>query len=99
MIDSENMKHETIKNPAMDAGQGASIAAAQSVARQGVETLLTGFVGPKAYPALQAAGIRIFNGLNSTMDVRTALKQHTDGLLLQCSGANARKGIPGRGPS
>ena len=99
IIDSETMKYETIKKPAMDAGKGAGIAVAQSVARQGVGTLLTGFVGPKAYSGLQAAGIQIFDGLNSTIDVRTALKQNTDGLLLQCSGVNARKGIPGRSRS
>ena len=98
IIDSETMKYETIKKPAMDAGKGAGIAVAQSVARQGVGTLLTGFVGPKAYSGLQAAGIQIFDGLN-TMDVWTALKQHTDRLLLQCSGVNARKGIPDRGHS
>lgn len=99
IIDSENMKQETIKNPAMDAGHGAGTAVAQRVARQGVGMLLPGFVGPKAYSAQQATGIQIFDGLNSTMDVRTALKQHTDGFLLQRSGTNARKGIPGRSSS
>jgi predicted Fe-Mo cluster-binding NifX family protein len=99
IVDTESMQHETIVNPAIDAGQGAGIAAAQGIARRGVEALLTGFVGPKAYAALDAAGIRIFDGLSSTMNVRTTLKQHTDGLLHQCSSANARKGIPGQGRS
>ncbi len=99
IVDSESMQHETIRNPAMDAGQGAGIAAAQSIAQQGVRALLTGFVGPKAYSALQAAGIQIFDGLSGTMDVRAAFKQYADGLLSQCKGANARKGVPGRGRS
>ena len=63
------------------------------------EAVLTGFVGPKAYSALQAAGIKIFDGLSGSMDVRAALKQYADGLLSQCSGANARKGVQGRGRS
>ncbi len=99
IVDSETMQHETIMNPAMDAQQGAGIAAAQAIAQKGVKVLLTGFVGPKAYVALQAAGITIFDGIVSSIDIRTALKLHTDGILHQCSSANARNGASGRGGS
>lgn len=99
IVDPETLQHETIANPAMDAEQGAGIAAAQGIAKQGVNAVLTGFVGPKAYAALQAAGITIYDGLSASMDVKTALKNHTDGLLRRSTGAQARRGLPGRGRS
>jgi predicted Fe-Mo cluster-binding NifX family protein len=99
MVDSETLQHETITNPAMDAEQGAGIAAAQGVAKQGVNAVLTGFVGPKAYAALQAANITIYDGLSASMDVKTALKNYSDGLLRQSTGAQSRRGSAGRGRS
>lgn len=99
IIDAETMQHETITNPAIDAAQGAGIAATQELAQNGVNALLTGFVGPKAYAALQSAGIALFGEISSSMNVRAALKQHTDGMLRPCSAAHARKGLPGLGRS
>jgi len=99
LVDPDTMQHETIANPAMDAGQGAGIAAAQSVAQKGVNAVLTGFVGPKAYAALQAAGIAIYDGLSAGMEVKTAVKNYSDGLLRRSTGAQARKGSPVRGRS
>lgn len=97
IVDSETLQHETVANPAMDAEQGAGIAAAQGVAKHGVNAVLTGFVGPKAYAALQAAGIAIYDGISAGMDVKTALKNYSDGLLRRSTGAQARRGSAGRG--
>ena len=49
--------HDNAQN--LHAAQGAGIQAAETVARLGAETVVTGSVGPKAYKALQAAGIKI----------------------------------------
>lgn len=43
--------------------QGAGIQAAETLARNGVQVLLTGHVGPKATSALAAAGIRVVEGV------------------------------------
>ena len=43
----------------LNAAQGAGIQSAETVARLGAEVVVTGSVGPKAYKALRAAGIRI----------------------------------------
>jgi len=45
----------------MNAAQGAGIQAAQTIARSGVERLVTGHCGPKAFRVLSAAGITIYN--------------------------------------
>jgi predicted Fe-Mo cluster-binding NifX family protein len=45
----------------MNAAQGAGIQAAQTIARSGVEHLVTGHCGPKAFRVLSAAGIKIYN--------------------------------------
>jgi predicted Fe-Mo cluster-binding NifX family protein len=44
----------------MNAAQGAGIQAAQRLVTLGVETVITGHVGPKAYRILKAAGVSIF---------------------------------------
>lgn len=50
-----------------NAPQGAGIHAGQVLTRLGVQAVLTGHVGPKAWNALQAANIRVF-----TLDGGTA---------------------------
>ena len=49
--------HDNAQN--LHAAQGAGIQSAETVARLGAEAIVTGSVGPKAYKALQAAGIKI----------------------------------------
>ena len=58
--------------------QGAGIQAAENIARAGAEALLTGYVGPKAFMALQAAGIRVAQDLEN-MTVRQAVEHYNTG--------------------
>jgi predicted Fe-Mo cluster-binding NifX family protein len=53
--------------------RGAGIQAAEHVANSGAEVVLTGYVGPKAFKALQAAGIRVAQDL-ADMTVRQAVE-------------------------
>ncbi|MEZ5359744.1 MAG: NifB/NifX family molybdenum-iron cluster-binding protein [Candidatus Zixiibacteriota bacterium] len=55
------------------AAQGAGIQAAQTVAAQGAEIVVSGSVGPKAFTALQAAGIRIATWHEGTVEQAIAL--------------------------
>ncbi|MGD9780705.1 MAG: NifB/NifX family molybdenum-iron cluster-binding protein [Kiritimatiellia bacterium] len=60
LADTETGKavaHDNAQN--LHAAQGAGIQSAETVARLGAETVVTGSVGPKAYRALQTAGIKI----------------------------------------
>lgn len=49
------------------AAQGAGVGAAQRVIDAGVQVVLTGNVGPKAYRALEAAGVAVVTGAEGTV--------------------------------
>jgi predicted Fe-Mo cluster-binding NifX family protein len=76
--------HDNTQN--LNAVQGAGIQAAQNVANLGVQAVLTGNVGPKAYTTLQAAGIAVYlcqGGL-----VSEAIEALKAGKLAVADGAN-----------
>jgi predicted Fe-Mo cluster-binding NifX family protein len=65
--------HDNSQN--LNAVQGAGIQAAQNVTALGVEAVVTGHVGPKAFRTLQAAGIKVYVGASgSVADAVAALK-------------------------
>ena len=73
----ESSAHDNAQN--LNAPQGAGIQAAQTVARLGVEAVLTGHVGPKAFTTLSAAKIAIYTGISGT--VKDAVEQFKQGKL------------------
>ena len=78
--DTESGAFEAVENEQnLNAPQGAGIQAAQTVGNQGVEVVLTGHCGPKAFRVLSAAGIRIFVGVQGTAS--DAIQKFTDGEL------------------
>lgn len=70
----------------INAAQGAGIQSAQNIARLGVGAVITGHCGPKAFRALQAAGIKIFNTSAST--VKEALEQYCGGKMKEATSAD-----------
>lgn len=74
IYDSESKEVSAVSNTDnSQAVQGAGIQAAQIVAAQGVEIVVSGSVGPKAFTALQAAGIRIATWHEGTVEEAIAL--------------------------
>jgi len=65
----------------LNAMQGAGIQAGRNVAELGVEAVITGNVGPKAFATLQAAGVKVYVG--ATGSAREALEKFKAGEL-QC---------------
>lgn len=60
IYDTANGDHTYIENGlAQTMAQGAGIQTAENVINKGVEVVLTGYVGPKAFRVLEAAGVRI----------------------------------------
>jgi len=66
-IDAETMAFEAVGNLAFMAGGGAGIQAAQMAANKGADVVITGNVGPNAFEALHAAGIKIITGAQGTV--------------------------------
>ncbi len=72
----------------LQAAQGAGIQAAQNVAKQNVELVISGNLGPKAYTTLQAAGIK--TALWSKGTVKEAIELAKGGQLEYTQGANVQ---------
>jgi predicted Fe-Mo cluster-binding NifX family protein len=70
----------------LNAVQGAGIQAGQNVVDMGVEAVITGNVGPKAFAALQAGGVEVHTGASGT--VAEALEKFKAGELESASKAN-----------
>jgi len=94
IVDSENMQFEAIQNMAFAAVGGAGIQAAQTIASKGVKVLITGNVGPNAFQALSAAGIKSVTGASGT--VREIVEKYKRGELSQ-TGAPTVRGHFGMG--
>jgi predicted DNA-binding protein (UPF0251 family)/predicted Fe-Mo cluster-binding NifX family protein len=79
VVDTDTMEFEYLDNGASQArAQGAGIQAAETVAQSGAGAVLTGYVGPKAFQALAAAGVRIAQDLDN-MTVRAAVEKFKTG--------------------
>jgi len=90
MVNPQTLEHEYVDNGASQAmAQGAGIQAAEIVARAGAKVVLTGYVGPKAFQALQAAGIRIAQNLQN-LTVREAIERYTSGKIEMATAPNRR---------
>ena len=79
IADSDTLDFEAIPNTGVLASGGAGIKAAQTVSNKGVEVVITGRVGPNAYPALENAGITIM--LCDTGTVHSAINLYRQGNL------------------
>jgi predicted Fe-Mo cluster-binding NifX family protein len=69
IVDCENGQQTVVNNEAgMNAAQGAGIQAVQTLANLGVQAVVTGHVGPKAWTALQAANISVYAANEGTVE-------------------------------
>ena len=87
IVDSDTMEFEAIANPSVSATGGAGIQSAQSIANKGLEVLITGNVGPNAFPILDASGIKVVSVAGGS--VADAIKQYKNGKLQVLTGPTA----------
>ena len=86
IVDTDTMSFESISNESSMASGGAGIQAAQTVAKAGVEVVVTGNMGPNAFQTLSAAGIIVFTGANGT--VKEAIEKYKKGELKKIESAS-----------
>ena len=81
---NESAIHDNAQN--LNAAQGAGIQAAETVGRLGVQAVITGNVGPKAFRTLTAADVKVY--LCGQTSVAEALKKFKAGELKEATAAN-----------
>ena len=87
IVDSDTFDFEVLDNKEnVSAFKGAGIQAASTVSSKGAEVLLTGFCGPNAFKALNAAKIGVANDAEGT--VREAVQAYLDGKMPLADKAN-----------
>ena len=70
----------------LNAAQGAGIQSAETIIRHGVECVVTGHCGPKAFHVLSAAGVQVYTSAEST--VAAALEAFRAGTLSPADNAD-----------
>lgn len=68
IVDLDTMGYGTLDNSEnVNAFKGAGIQAATMIADRGARVLLTGYCGPNAFKAVNAAGIKVVNDVTGTV--------------------------------
>ncbi len=87
IVESDTMEFEAIANPSVSATGGAGIQSAQSIANKDIEVLITGNVGPNAFPILDASSIKVVSVAGGS--VADAIKQYKNSELQVLTGPTA----------
>ena len=80
VYDTETKEHVVLDNSMnLNAAQGAGIQAAQNVVKSGAKVIISGHFGPKAFRAIQMAGLDVYSATN--LSVGDAIRQYETGKL------------------
>lgn len=82
----EGEEVEVLENPNLSAGGGVGVQTSQMLADKGVDAVIAGNFGPKAYEVLEAAGIKAYSV--SGKKVSQAVGLLNQGKLEPVKGAN-----------
>jgi len=98
IIDTDSMNVKSISNESMMASGGAGIQAAQMVANEGAEAVITGNIGPNAFQTLKAAGIKIITGANGK--IKDVVERYNNGELkeIDSPSVGSHFGLGGKNP-
>lgn len=91
---------KVISNQGVQASRGAGVLAAQSIAKEKVEAVISGNVGPNAFMVLSQTGVKFYLGAFG-LKVKEALEKFNQGQLKQAESYKAGFGQGqgfGRGP-
>jgi len=80
VVDIETGEFKGVDNTQnLNAVQGAGVQAAQNALEQGIEAVLTGHCGPKAFSVLTQGKVKVYTGITGT--VAAAVEQFKSGTL------------------
>ncbi|NOZ63144.1 MAG: dinitrogenase iron-molybdenum cofactor biosynthesis protein [Calditrichaeota bacterium] len=68
IVDPETSEYEAISNEGVNAAHGAGTQSALLMSQNGVEAVITGNVGPNAHQTLAAAGIKMYQLSDATVE-------------------------------
>lgn len=69
VVDTDTGAHEVVDNSKnLNAAQGAGVQAAETVAKLAVDAVATGHCGPNAFRVLTEAGIKVYVGVEGTVE-------------------------------
>ncbi|KPJ78768.1 MAG: dinitrogenase iron-molybdenum cofactor biosynthesis protein [Deltaproteobacteria bacterium SG8_13] len=89
IVDAETMDCRAVENRQhLNLPQGAGIQAAQTVAAENVDVVITGNCGPKAFRVLQAAGIQVVTGAQGRIE--DVISRYNSGEFETADGANVK---------
>jgi predicted Fe-Mo cluster-binding NifX family protein len=80
-------EHSFVPNAAAQSAMGAGIAAAQTVASQGVQAVISGNIGPNAFMVLNQSGIKVYQVTG--LSIEQAVQQLAEGKLQEVPAASA----------
>ena len=86
ILDLDTMEFKIVNNSAVMASGGVGVSTAQLMVNEGVEIVITGNCGPKAYRTLSAGGIKVVIGASGT--VKRAIDEFRSGKLQVSSKPN-----------
>ena len=89
IVDADTLGVEVLDNTEnVNAFKGAGIQAATMISDKKADVLLTGYCGPNAFKALEAAGVKVAGDMSGT--VREAVAAFADGKVKLTSEPNAQ---------
>jgi len=91
IVNSKTEEFKAIPNPALQAGRGAGVGAAQMAASEGAKAVICGNFGPNAFSVLQMSGIKIYPGVFG-LTVKQAIDKYNKGELKEIKVPS----VPGR---
>lgn len=87
IVDTDTLAFDVVDNSEnVNAFKGAGIQAATTISDKGVTVLMTGYCGPKAFAALEAAGVKLVGDVAGR--VRDAVKTFKEGGVIYTNAAN-----------
>ena len=84
IVDSGTMDFHVVDNSALAMGGGAGVRAAQQVVDEGVEAVIAGEVGPKAFEVLERAHVKVYARVTGT--ARDAIEMVTSDMARDVDG-------------